>query len=53
MVQRVLRALVKVCSEHTLLITYKTAYTDTCGTHYTIPVYKTVFVKMDPLFRSM
>jgi len=28
--------------------TYKTAYTEACRTHYTIPVYTTIFLKMNP-----
>ena len=28
--------------------TYKTAYTDAFKTHYTVPVYTTVFLKMNP-----
>jgi len=30
-----------------------TAYTDARKTHYTIPVYTTVFLKMNPRFRNM
>jgi len=33
--------------------TYKTAYNDTCKTNYTIPVYTTVFLKMNPWVRNM
>jgi len=33
--------------------TYKTAYTDACKTHSTIPVYTTVFLKMNPWVRNM
>jgi len=33
---------------YTLFSTYKTAYIDACKTHYTIPVYITVFLKMNP-----
>jgi hypothetical protein len=28
--------------------TYKTPYTDACKTYYTLPVYTTVFLKMNP-----
>ena len=31
----------------------KTAYTDACKTHYTIPVYTTVFLMMNHRFRNM
>jgi len=33
--------------------TYKTAYTDACKTHYTIPVYAAFFLKMNPRVRNM
>ena len=33
--------------------TYKTAYTDACKTHYTIPVYTTIFQKMNPQVQNM
>jgi hypothetical protein len=33
--------------------TYKTADTDACKTYYTIPVYTTVFLKMNARFRNM
>jgi hypothetical protein len=33
--------------------TYRTVYTDACKTHYTIPVYTNVFLKMNPRFRNM
>jgi len=33
--------------------TCNTAYTDECKTHYTIPVYTTVSVKMNHRFRNM
>ena len=33
--------------------TYWTAYTDACKTHYTISVYTTVFLKMNPRLRNM
>jgi len=32
---------------------YKTAYIDACKTHYTKPVYTTVFLKMNFRFRDM
>jgi len=32
---------------------YKQSYTDVCKTHYTIRVYTTVFLKMNPRFRNM
>ena len=32
---------------------YKTAYTDACKTDYTIPVYTTVFLKMNTRNRNM
>jgi len=33
--------------------TYKTAHTDACKTHCTIPVRTTVFLKINPRFRNM
>jgi len=30
-----------------------TSYTDACKAHYTITVYKTFFLKMNPRFRKM
>ena len=33
--------------------TYRTAYTDAHKTNYTIPVYTTVFLKMNPRVRNM
>ena len=33
--------------------TYKTAYTDTCRTHYPIPVYTVIFLKKNPRVRNM
>ena len=32
---------------------YKTTCTDACKTHYTVPEYTTVFLKMNPWFRNM
>jgi len=32
--------------------TYKTVHTDACKTHYTKPVYTTVFLRMDPVFQT-
>jgi len=32
--------------------TYNTAYTDACKTHYTVPVYTAVFLKMNPRIRN-
>jgi len=32
---------------------YKTACTDACKTHYTVPEKTTVFLKMNPRFRNM
>jgi hypothetical protein len=32
---------------------YVQAYTDACKTHYTIPVYTAVFLKMNPRFRNI
>ena len=33
--------------------TYKTAYADACTTHYTIPVYTTLFLKMIPQVQNV
>ena len=33
--------------------TYKTAYTDACKTYYTINVYTTEFLKMNPRVRNI
>jgi len=33
--------------------TYKTAYTDACKTHYTTPVYITVFPQVNPRVRNV
>jgi len=32
---------------------YKTAYNDACKTHSTLPMHKTVFLKMNPRVRNM
>jgi len=41
------------CRSRTHCSTFKTAYTDACKTHYTIPAYTTVFLQMNPRVRNL